>query len=59
MPHLSPMAWIISIVLFWATISLMASTFWWSEHHMFQLNLNTYYPLIKNPWKWSLQDGWD
>nr|YP_010492245.1 ATP synthase F0 subunit 8 [Aporrectodea trapezoides]UWM94556.1 ATP synthase F0 subunit 8 [Aporrectodea trapezoides] len=53
MPHLSPMAWIISIVLFWATISLMASTFWWSEHHMFNSTSTHTTPSLKTTWKWS------
>nr|UWM94582.1 ATP synthase F0 subunit 8 [Aporrectodea tuberculata]UWM94595.1 ATP synthase F0 subunit 8 [Aporrectodea tuberculata] len=53
MPHLSPMAWIVSIMMFWTSVSLMASTFWWSEHHTFNSKTSYSASSLENSWKWT------
>nr|YP_010481476.1 ATP synthase F0 subunit 8 [Drawida ghilarovi]UIX22928.1 ATP synthase F0 subunit 8 [Drawida ghilarovi]UIX22941.1 ATP synthase F0 subunit 8 [Drawida ghilarovi] len=31
MPHLSPMSWIMTILMFWTIMSIMTSLLWWNK----------------------------
>nr|QGZ09987.1 ATP synthase F0 subunit 8 [Eisenia nordenskioldi nordenskioldi]UWM94621.1 ATP synthase F0 subunit 8 [Eisenia nordenskioldi]UWM94634.1 ATP synthase F0 subunit 8 [Eisenia nordenskioldi]UWM94647.1 ATP synthase F0 subunit 8 [Eisenia nordenskioldi]UWM94660.1 ATP synthase F0 subunit 8 [Eisenia nordenskioldi] len=52
MPHLSPMSWIISIITFWLTLSMLASTMWWSKHHSFNSKSKYASPTLLSYWNW-------
>nr|QGZ10052.1 ATP synthase F0 subunit 8 [Eisenia tracta] len=52
MPHLSPMSWIISIIMFWTTLSMLTSTLWWSKHHSFISSSKYSSPSMENSWNW-------
>nr|QGZ10000.1 ATP synthase F0 subunit 8 [Eisenia nordenskioldi nordenskioldi] len=52
MPHLSPMNWILAITMFWVTLSILASTLWWTKHHSFSSSSNYHSPSMQNLWKW-------
>nr|YP_009744332.1 ATP synthase F0 subunit 8 [Aporrectodea rosea]QIE13187.1 ATP synthase F0 subunit 8 [Aporrectodea rosea] len=53
MPHLSPMSWILAIVSFWMSISVLASTFWWTENHSFLSKTKYNISSTEFSWKWS------
>nr|QGZ10012.1 ATP synthase F0 subunit 8 [Eisenia nordenskioldi nordenskioldi] len=52
MPHLSPMSWIFAISTFWAALTMLASTLWWTKNHSFSSTLKNTSPTLDNSWKW-------
>nr|QGZ10065.1 ATP synthase F0 subunit 8 [Eisenia balatonica] len=52
MPHLSPMSWIISIITFWAALSILTSTIWWSNYHPFSSSSKYNASSLESSWKW-------
>nr|WGH14682.1 ATP synthase subunit 8 [Dendrobaena tellermanica] len=52
MPHLSPMSWITSIIMFWTAVSIMTSSMWWSWNNAFIPGTNSPSSLNYTPWKW-------
>nr|YP_010869757.1 ATP synthase F0 subunit 8 [Dendrobaena veneta]WGU49267.1 ATP synthase F0 subunit 8 [Dendrobaena veneta] len=54
MPHLSPMSWIISIILFWTSLSMLTSTLWWTSTPQFtSTNNNKATQNKNNSWSWT------
>nr|YP_010437785.1 ATP synthase F0 subunit 8 [Eisenia andrei]UTB53917.1 ATP synthase F0 subunit 8 [Eisenia andrei] len=53
MPHLSPMSWIISIIMFWTAISMLTSTLWWSNNHLFSSETKHNAHSLETSWSWS------
>nr|QGZ10039.1 ATP synthase F0 subunit 8 [Eisenia spelaea] len=53
MPHLSPMSWLSSIAVFWVTLSLFASTLWWTNPHLFNSEANYIKSAPEMLWSWS------
>nr|YP_010713425.1 ATP synthase F0 subunit 8 [Alboglossiphonia lata]WDA96100.1 ATP synthase F0 subunit 8 [Alboglossiphonia lata] len=52
MPHLSPMAWIYSLMIIWLTMMMMTSNMWWiSPKSMKTLNNKKMFNNILM-WKW-------
>nr|QGZ10026.1 ATP synthase F0 subunit 8 [Eisenia nordenskioldi pallida] len=52
MPHLSPMSWIAAIFMFWITLSMLASTLWWTNQHSFYSSSKYSSSTPVNSWKW-------
>nr|AVW86088.1 ATP synthase F0 subunit 8 [Levensteiniella iris] len=52
MPHLSPLNWLLSPIIFWMTIALFMSILWWSQ----TISFPKLTPQIVNPsspsWNW-------
>nr|WCS91618.1 ATP synthase F0 subunit 8 [Eisenia nordenskioldi pallida] len=52
MPHLSPMSWILAILMFWMTLSILASTLWWTNHLSFSSKSNFSTSSTQSSWSW-------
>nr|NP_008240.1 ATP synthase F0 subunit 8 [Lumbricus terrestris]Q34942.1 RecName: Full=ATP synthase protein 8; AltName: Full=A6L; AltName: Full=F-ATPase subunit 8 [Lumbricus terrestris]AAC46866.1 ATP synthase subunit 8 [Lumbricus terrestris]prf//2122275C ATPase:SUBUNIT=8 [Lumbricus terrestris] len=52
MPHLSPMSWITSMLMFWISVSILFSTLWWSNNYLFSSKMTNCAPKSLTPWNW-------
>nr|YP_009244939.1 ATP synthase F0 subunit 8 [Amynthas pectiniferus]AMO27063.1 ATP synthase F0 subunit 8 [Amynthas pectiniferus] len=52
MPHLSPMSWLLAIIMFWAIMLLFTSNIWWTNLHTFETSSQSKVSGGKQPWCW-------
>nr|AVW86179.1 ATP synthase F0 subunit 8 [Eulepethus nanhaiensis] len=53
MPHLSPLNWILTPLMFWLLLSLLSSILWWSQTPSFPPLPTSFSPIKEHTWKWS------
>jgi len=58
MPHLSPIRWLIAILIFWGVIFTLAPILWWSSPSKLDITLKLSSNSTLSNWPWNLQDGW-
>nr|ABW76491.1 ATP synthase F0 subunit 8 [Eclysippe vanelli] len=51
MPHLSPIMWFVTVVMFLVVLFMLISSVWWLQMPSFELNMNKS-GLKENFWCW-------
>nr|QUT13267.1 ATP synthase F0 subunit 8 [Nais communis] len=52
MPHLTPMSWIMAMIMIWVMVSMMNSLNWWKSPMKFLNSHKPKYVTNINNWKW-------
>nr|AVW86141.1 ATP synthase F0 subunit 8 [Lepidonotus sp. YZ-2018] len=52
MPHLSPLNWIISPIIFWLLLAMFSSILWWSQTLYFPTLSSSISSPSPNKWSW-------
>nr|BDQ43618.1 ATP synthase F0 subunit 8 [Pithemera bicincta]BDQ43943.1 ATP synthase F0 subunit 8 [Pithemera bicincta] len=53
MPHLSPMSWLMAVIMFWLIMLLFTSNLWWTNLHTFETDSPHKMKVSSLPWSWN------
>uniref|UniRef100_A0AAU6QGP0 ATP synthase F0 subunit 8 n=1 Tax=Prionospio sp. 5 MH-2023 TaxID=3059273 RepID=A0AAU6QGP0_9ANNE len=53
MPHLAPLTWAITPLLFWLILLSLSATLWWTATPSFPMCVKSDDTLSFTPWNWS------
>nr|YP_010614717.1 ATP synthase F0 subunit 8 [Enchytraeus irregularis]WAS35292.1 ATP synthase F0 subunit 8 [Enchytraeus irregularis] len=55
MPHLSPMNWILALLMFWMSMIILLTKSWWSQISIMPFNLpkKSLTKSSSSMWKWN------